>query len=615
MADETREVLVKITLDDKQYQDEIAKQTEANVRNTKSQDENTDAKQEGEEATEDYSAATGALTGQIDKMTGGLASTTKGIFATIKGFKSLKVALAASGIGLIVIAFAAIMTAVNRLEGPMQKFAELMKGLEGVTGVLLDTFGKLGVALVQLFSGKGKKALETYNDALEDVTGEMQRMFDLGVLIAKQQKENSVNESARNAVIAKNNRAIERELLISRDIAKSIEVRQEAIARANELQLENVNSAAKSARERLQIAKNEFELGSKNSKDVIAFNQALTEFQNSQLQREIRLRDLENRRVDLQRQSEALSKKERDDALKAATERANDFSNEEKRMEATQQFIDDIQSQIDSDENVNGLLFKLLYGDEETRAKEIERQAEISAQLDAFFADQELEEEKADEVSKESHEKALARGKITDEARKNARNDAIAGAVEVASLVASLGADGAKAQAIFQGSAAIANAWQAFIVVLADPLVPFWGKFAAGAAVLTAGLTAAVKVKTAYAAGMSEMALGGWLSGKSHSQGGININAEHGEFMVNKRSMANPVLSSIVENINDFGNRQVMALGGFVGSQAGQLSAIRALPGDLGNIVNQTQTVLVTEDLDVVQGRVAVTEDRSTLSG
>ena len=153
-----------------------------------------------------------------------------------------------------------------------------------------------------------------------------------------------------------------------------------------------------------------------------------------------------------------------------------------------------------------------------------------------------------------------------------------------------------------------------FLSVLQDTTVPFWGKFAAGAAVLSAGLSAASKVKTAYSAGKSEMAFGGWLQGRSHAQGGIDINAEGGEFMVNKRSMANPVLSSIVERINDFGNKQVMALGGFVGGQSGQLSALRALPNDLGNIVNQVQPVLVTEDLDTVQNRVAVTEDRSTLT-
>jgi hypothetical protein len=155
----------------------------------------------------------------------------------------------------------------------------------------------------------------------------------------------------------------------------------------------------------------------------------------------------------------------------------------------------------------------------------------------------------------------------------------------------------------------------AFITVLQDVSVPFWGKFAAGAAVLAAGLSAASKVKTAYASGNPEMGLGGWLPGtRSHAQGGIDVNGEVGEFMVNKRSMANPVLSSIVERINAYGNKQVMALGGFVGGQTRQLNALTALPDDLGNIVNQVQTVLVTEDLNVVQNRVTVTEDRSTLS-
>ena len=608
MADETREVLIKMTLDDRQYQSEIEKQTQANVKNTSSQDENTEAKEEGEQVTEDYSAATGALTGQIDKMTGGMATATKGVFAQIKSFKSLKVAMAASGIGLVVLAMAAIWTAVNRLEGPMQKFAELMKGLEGVTGVLLDTFGKLGVALTQLFSGNGAKAAETYKDALEGITDEMQKMFDLGVLIAKQQKENSVNESARNAVIAKNNRAIERELLISRDIGKSIEERQAAISRANELQLENVNSAAKSAKERLQIAKNEFEFSSKNSTDVIAFNQALTEFQNSQLQREIRLRDLENRRVDLQRQSETLNKKERDEAIKAAAARSEEWSLEQKRIEESRKFVEEMQTKIDSDENIDGLMYKLLWGDDETREKERQRHEETNEFIDSLFANQEMQAEQADQVSNEDHEKALSRANKRIKQEENAAN--VTGEFWLQSY--NMIGDGVQelfgknkklsiASTIINGISAIIKSFSFYGFT-----PPGWAAAIAMAAT-TAGSVAKISSQ--------EMALGGWLQGnKSHAQGGIDVNGEVGEFMVNKRSMANPVLSSIVEKINDFGNRQVMALGGFVGGQTGQISALKALPGDLGNIVNQTQTILVTEDLDVVQNRVAVTEDRSTLT-
>ena len=607
MADEKREVLIKMTLDDRQYQSEIDKQTQANVENTKSQDENTEAKEEGEKVTEDYSSATGALTGQLDKMTGGLASGTKGILTQIKSFKSLKVAIAASGIGLIVLALSAIWTAVNRLEGPMQKFAEIMGGLGSVANVLLDRFAKLGVALTQIFSGDGAKAAETYREAVGGVADEMQRAFDLGVLIAKQQKENSVNESARNAVIAKNNRAIEKELLLSRDIGKSVEERQSAIAAANDLQLENIKLSTKSDNERLQIAKNLFEDSSKNSKDVIAFNEALTEFQNSQLQREIRLRDLENRRVDLERQSIQLRKVQTEEEKKAAAARADEWGLEQKQFEETKTFLSEIQGLIDNPENPEGLLYKLLYGDAETREKEREQQDALTAKINEFMETQVMAEEQADEVSSEAHEEALARANRKQQQEENAANATGEFWLQTYNMI-NKGAqdlfDGNKAlsisSTIINGLAAIIKTFNFYGFT-----PPGWAA-AAAMAITTAGTIAKIS--------RQEMALGGWLQGKSHSQGGIDINAEGGEFMVNKRSMANPILSGIVEKINDYGNRQVMALGGFVGGQAGQLSALKSLPDDLGSVVNQVQTVLVTEDLDVVQNRVAVTEDRSTLT-
>lgn len=607
MADETREVLIKMTLDDRQYQSELDKQTQANVKNTESQDENTEAKEDGEKVTEDYSSATGALTNQLDKMTGGLASGTKGVFTMVKGFKTLKVAIAASLIGVIVLALSAIWTAVSRLEGPMQKFAEIMGGLGSVANILLDRFAKLGVALMQVFSGEGAKAAETYKEAVGGVADEMQRAFDLGVLIAKQQKENSVNESARNAVIAKNNRAIEAELLISRDIGKSVEERQAAIAKANEIQLENIKLSTKSATERLEIARNLFEDSSKNSKNVIALNEALTEFQNSQLQREIRLRDLENRRVDLERQSIQLRKVQTEEEKKAAAAKAGEWELEQKRFEETQTFLSEIQGLIDNPENPEGLLYKLLYGDAETREKEREQQDALSAKVNEFMETQILAEEQADEVSQDAHEKALARAKKKEKQEGNAADVTGEFWLQTYNMI------NKGAQDLFDGNKAL-SITSTIINGLAGIIKTFsfygftppgWAA-AAAMATTTAGTIAKIS--------RQEMALGGWLSGKSHAQGGIDINAEGGEFMVNKRSMANPVLSGIVERINDYGNKQVMALGGFVGGQTRQLNALTALPDDLGNIVNQVQTVLVTEDLNVVQNRVAVTEDRSTLS-
>ena len=584
MADEKREVLVKVTLDDRQYQAELDKQTEANEKNTESQDENTEAKEEGEKATEDYSSATGALTDKLDKMTGGMVSGTKSIFAQVKGWKSLKVAIAASGIGLILIAIAALSTAFSRLDGPMKLFENFMGGISVVTGEILDRFGRLGEAVIKLFQGDFKGAADVAKSAVTGLGDSLNEAWEAGNALAEAERNLEIQTAKTNSEMAIRRDRIQQLRTAAREETKDLQKAAQIIAEAGRLERLNLNQRIELEEQTQAVIQARFETSSQNYKDEIQLTNDLTESQGR---------------------------------INAARSQEREF------VLAQNEFNNRAAAELKKQQDEELARIKALNDERIAFAAMLEEQSKLDIESDVdLFLDAEekkLEAELAGiEKVRDAEIKAAAEQKKEDEERANreqtARQSAITGTLEVGALVASLSADGAKGEAVFQGAAAIARAWMGFLSVLQDTTVPFWGKFAAGAAVLSAGLSAASKVKTAYAAGATEMAFGGWLQGRSHAQGGIDINAEGGEFMVNKRSMANPVLSAIVEKINDFGNKQVMALGGFVGGQSGQLSALRALPNDLGNIVNQVQPVLVTEDLDTVQNRVAVTEDRSTLT-
>lgn len=72
------------------------------------------------------------------------------------------------------------------------------------------------------------------------------------------------------------------------------------------------------------------------------------------------------------------------------------------------------------------------------------------------------------------------------------------------------------------------------------------------------GIAAIDKVDTKSSSGgdktPAHFALGGWIGGSSHQDGGVNINAEGGEFMVNKRAMMNPQIANFVNAANSWGN-------------------------------------------------------------
>ena len=89
---------------------------------------------------EGASEATSGLTGSLDKMTGGAISGFKGVVSGAKkgvmAMKSLKVAIAATGIGAIVIAVVALGKAFTSSEEGQNKFAKIMGVIGSITGNL-----------------------------------------------------------------------------------------------------------------------------------------------------------------------------------------------------------------------------------------------------------------------------------------------------------------------------------------------------------------------------------------------------------------------------------------------------------------------------------------------
>ena len=280
-------------------------------------EETKEAKEESkkyEKQLKDNSAVTDAYTGALDKMTGGLFSTAKGVVSSAKAFKGLNVILKASPIFLLVGAIGAVITAFKRFEGPMRVISELFGGLDGVMGVVLDRIGFLGVALTELLSGDIEGSLETFSKTWDGIGDAMQEAYDLGVLLTKQIRENSVNESARNAQIARNNRELERQLQITRDFDQSFEVRKNALEETFKIQQENLALTRKNAEESLQIAKNEFELspagptGKKTAEAAIALNNAIEQYNTRILGIEKQRRELLNRRTEQQNKEDAVQK-------------------------------------------------------------------------------------------------------------------------------------------------------------------------------------------------------------------------------------------------------------------------------------------------------------------
>jgi len=151
------------------------------------------------------------------------------------------------------------------------------------------------------------------------------------------------------------------------------------------------------------------------------------------------------------------------------------------------------------------------------------------------------------------------------------------------------------------------------------PIVgPVLGAIAAAAAVV-AGIANIKKITSTKEPSIPKAKRGvfikdGILRGKSHAQGGIPIEAEGGEAIINKNSMRSPFLRSLASEINVAGGGVQFAQGGFVGTpnidaiqknQGVTIEQINTLiDGKIANIKvinNPLETVDVANDIKQVE--------------
>ena len=159
-----KEVKVKLTVDSS----EAKKGVDDVTKSTKKLD-----KEVGE-----VSKSSANLGGSIDTMTGGALSSLKKFAGGLKivalGFRGIGGAIAASGIGLIVITIAAITAAFKSTEEGQNKFAKIMGVIGALTSVLVDRLAAFGTAVMDAFTnpveaikGMGTAVKEFVMDKIE----------------------------------------------------------------------------------------------------------------------------------------------------------------------------------------------------------------------------------------------------------------------------------------------------------------------------------------------------------------------------------------------------------------------------------------------------------------
>ena len=150
------------------------------------------------------------LSGTIDKFTGGAISKfkafTSGLGGVAGGFKGIGIAIAASGIGLIVLGIAAVTAAFKNSEAGQNKFAKLMGVIGSVVGNLVDILASVGEKIIWAFENP-KKAINDFVKLIkENIINRFNGLLELIPALGKAVKQlftldfSGAAETAANAV-------------------------------------------------------------------------------------------------------------------------------------------------------------------------------------------------------------------------------------------------------------------------------------------------------------------------------------------------------------------------------------------------------------------------------
>ncbi len=126
------------------------------------------------------------------------------VLGVVKSFKSLRVAIIASGIGALVLAVVALGQAFTRSEAGQNKFAKLMGVIGSIINNLLDVLADLGEALIKAFEDPQQAIKDFGNLIKENISNRLEGLAELIPALGKAIKLLFSGEFAEAGKVAAN---------------------------------------------------------------------------------------------------------------------------------------------------------------------------------------------------------------------------------------------------------------------------------------------------------------------------------------------------------------------------------------------------------------------------
>ena len=199
------------------------------------------------------------------------------------------------------------------------------------------------------------------------------------------------------------------------------------------------------------------------------------------------------------------------------------------------------------------------------------------AALDQLNADKAEKQQQSADKEKAIKDQLLAEEQARTEAKMALEMAQVQSTANTIGMIGELAGEGTEIAKLAGIAQAYINTYLAASQALADETIPTAVKPFAVAAIIGLGLKQVNTIANTKKPDVPKYANGGWVSGPSHAMGGVPIEAEGGEYIINKAAMGVPGVAQMATALNGVARPQ-FANGGPVGGIDTQLSNFMSQP-------------------------------------
>jgi len=254
------------------------------------------------------------LEGAADKFTGGFITGLKKASAALKGmgtgivngikglrtmkitskttFKAIKVGIASTGIGLLVLALGSLITYFTQSQKGADKLKVAFAAIGTTISVLVDRLSTFGGGLLKILSGDFSEGVDMLKGSFAGLGEEIRNETAAATELERANQRLQDREIAMIKTRAEARRDIEAAKLASADQTKTIQERGEALERAIELEKKVANEEIAIAKERARIITEQNALGESMREDLEAQAEAEARVIQLEAERDVKLKEL-----------------------------------------------------------------------------------------------------------------------------------------------------------------------------------------------------------------------------------------------------------------------------------------------------------------------------------